>query len=96
MPLSSPSLNLDLMHQCTVPCLSSPTSLYSRSKGHCSTMGTASTMACVAESLGMTLPQNAVVPAADSRRNLSAHLSGRRIVGMVKEGLTIDKVRGMW
>ena len=46
----------------------------------------------MAESLGMTLPMNAVIPAADSRRNLSAHLSGRRIVDMVREGLTIDKV----
>lgn len=64
----------------------------SRSRGHCMTMGTASTMACMAESLGMTLPGNAAIPAADSRRNVIAHLSGRRVVDMVRENLTIDKV----
>jgi L-arabonate dehydrase len=64
----------------------------SRSRGHCNTMGTASTMACMAEALGMTLPGNAAIPAADSRRNRLAQLSGRRAVEMVKSGLTIDKV----
>lgn len=67
-------------------------SCMSRSRGHCMTMGTASTMACVAESLGITLPGNAAIPAADSRRNVIAHLSGRRIVEMVNENLTIDKI----
>jgi L-arabonate dehydrase len=56
------------------------------------TMGTASTMACLAEALGMTLPGNAAIPAPDSRRNVLAHESGRRIVGMVHEQLTIDAI----
>jgi dihydroxy-acid dehydratase len=59
----------------------------SRSAGHCMTMGTASTMACVAEALGMTLPSNAAFPAVDARRNRLAQLSGRRIVDMVREDL---------
>ena len=59
----------------------------SRSAGHCMTMGTASTMASVAEALGMTLPGNAAFPAADARRNRLAQLSGRRIVEMVNEDL---------
>jgi L-arabonate dehydrase len=64
----------------------------SRSRGHCNTMGTASTMACMAEALGMTLPGNAAIPAADARRNRLAQMSGRRAVEMVKTGLTIDKI----
>lgn len=59
----------------------------SRSRGHCMTMGTASTMASIAEILGMQLPDSAAVPAADSRRNRLAHLAGRRIVEMVGEDL---------
>ena len=59
----------------------------SRSAGHCMTMGTASTMACMAEALGITLPGNAAFPAADARRNRLAQLSGRRIVAMVAEDL---------
>lgn len=59
----------------------------SRSAGHCMTMGTASTMASVAEALGMTLPGNAAFPAPDARRNRLAQLSGRRIVDMVNEDL---------
>jgi dihydroxy-acid dehydratase len=59
----------------------------SRSRGHCMTMGTASTMASIAEILGMQLPSSAEVPAADSRRNRLAHLAGRRIVEMVSEDL---------
>ncbi|MFS8616842.1 MAG: IlvD/Edd family dehydratase [Solitalea sp.] len=58
-----------------------------RSRGHCAVMGTASTMACMVESLGLTLPSNAAIPAADSRRKVLAHLSGMRIVEMVKEDL---------
>lgn len=58
-----------------------------RSQGHCAVMGTASTMACMVESLGLTLPTNAAIPAADSRRKVLAHLSGMRIVEMVKEDL---------
>jgi L-arabonate dehydrase len=67
-------------------------SCMSRSRGHCMTMGTASTMACMAEALGMTLPGNATIPAADSRRNALAHMSGRRAVEMVREDLGIAKV----
>ena len=51
-----------------------------RSAGHCMTMGTASTMACMVESLGLTLPGAAPIPAVDSRKKLMAQLSGRRIV----------------
>ncbi|MGI2147429.1 IlvD/Edd family dehydratase [Shewanella baltica] len=64
----------------------------SRSTGTCNTMGTASTMACMAESLGTSLPQNAAIPAVDSRRNVLAHMSGIRIVDMVHEDLTLSKV----
>ena len=67
-------------------------SCMSRSIGHCMTMGTASTMACMVESLGLTLSGAAAIPAADSRKKVMAQLSGRRIVEMVKENLTIDKV----
>ena len=56
-----------------------------RSAGHCAVMGTASTMACMVESLGLTLPTNAAIPAADSRRKVLARYSGERIVQMVKE-----------
>ncbi|MGM9491537.1 IlvD/Edd family dehydratase [Ideonella sp. YS5] len=64
----------------------------SRSAGTCNTMGTASTMACMAEALGTSLPHNAAIPAVDSRRRVLAHLSGARIVDMVKEDLTLSKV----
>jgi L-arabonate dehydrase len=60
----------------------------SRSHGHCNTMGTASTMACMVEALGMTLPGAAAIPAVDARRQMLAHRSGLRIVEMVHEGLT--------
>jgi len=63
-----------------------------RSRGHCAVMGTASTMACMVESLGLTLPENAAIPAADSRRKVLAHLSGSRIVEMVKEDLKLSDV----
>lgn len=59
----------------------------SRSPGSCNTMGTASTMASMAEALGMALSGNAAIPAVDSRRRVMAHLSGRRIVDMVKDDL---------
>jgi dihydroxy-acid dehydratase len=58
-----------------------------RSRGHCNTMGTASTMACVAESLGMTLPGNAGLPAPDSRLLELSHAAGNRIVQMVHDDL---------
>jgi dihydroxy-acid dehydratase len=56
----------------------------SRSIGHCMTMATASTMASMVESLGIGLPTNAAIPAADSRRNVLAHMAGRRIVELVE------------
>ena len=59
----------------------------SRSPGSCNTMGTASTMASVTEALGMALSGNAAIPAVDSRRRVMAHLTGRRIVDMVKDDL---------
>ncbi|MBV8898898.1 MAG: dihydroxy-acid dehydratase [Verrucomicrobia bacterium] len=67
-------------------------SCMNRSRGHCMTMGTASTMACMVEALGMGLPQNAAIPAVDARRQVLAHLAGRRIVEMVREDLTTDKI----
>jgi len=59
----------------------------SRSPGSCNTMGTASTMASMAEALGMALSGNAAIPAVDSRRRVMAQLTGRRIVQMVKDDL---------
>jgi L-arabonate dehydrase len=63
-----------------------------RSHGHCMTMGTASTMASMVEALGMSLPGNAAIPAVDARRNVICRDSGRRIVEMVKEDLTMSKI----
>ena len=63
-----------------------------RSIGHCNTMGTASTMATMAEALGLTLPGFSSIPAADSRKKVFTQLSGRRIVEMVNEDLTLSKV----
>jgi L-arabonate dehydrase len=63
-----------------------------RSKGHCMTMGTASTMASMVEALGMSLPGNAAIPAVDARRNTLAQMTGRRIVQMVKDDLCISKI----
>jgi dihydroxyacid dehydratase/phosphogluconate dehydratase len=67
-------------------------SCMSRSAGHCMTMGTASTMACMVEALGLSLPGNAAIPAVDSRRKVMAQETGRRIVEMVKEDLRISKI----
>lgn len=64
----------------------------SRSAGHCMTMGTASSMAVMAESLGLALPTNAAIPAVDARRERLAWNAGRRIVGMVDEDLTPSKI----
>jgi L-arabonate dehydrase len=64
----------------------------SRSVGHCTVMGTASTMACLAEALGMTLPGCADIPAADSRRLAIAEESGRRMVEMAVEGLRPSRI----
>ncbi|RVT97275.1 dihydroxy-acid dehydratase [Mucilaginibacter limnophilus] len=63
-----------------------------RSRGHCAVMGTASTMACMVESLGLSLAENAAIPAADSRRKALAHMSGSRIVEMVREDLKLSDV----
>jgi dihydroxy-acid dehydratase len=67
-------------------------SCMNRSRGHCMTMGTASTMASMVEALGMGLPQNAAIPAVDSRRQVLAHMAGRRAVEMVRENLTMDRI----
>ncbi|MFN8441107.1 MAG: IlvD/Edd family dehydratase [Caldilineaceae bacterium] len=64
----------------------------SRSDGNCMTMGTASTMACMVEALGLTLPGGAAIPAPDARRKRLSYLAGMRIVDMVKEDLRISKV----
>jgi L-arabonate dehydrase len=63
-----------------------------RSKGHCMTMGTASTMASMVESLGVALPGNAAIPAVDARRYRQAQLTGRRIVEMVEEDMVLSKI----
>ena len=63
-----------------------------RTPGHCAVMGTASTMATMVEALGLSLPQNAAIPAADVRRKVLAQNSGRRIVEMVNEDQKISKV----
>jgi dihydroxy-acid dehydratase len=63
-----------------------------RSPGHCMTMGTASTMASIVEALGVGLPQNAAIPAADSRRDTLARVAGRRSVAMVHENLVLSKI----
>src|SRR5471032_2634209 len=67
-------------------------SCMNRSRGHCMTMGTASTMASMVEALGMGLPHNAAIPAVDARRQVLAHMAGRRIVDMVREDLTMDRI----
>lgn len=67
-------------------------SCISRSAGHCAVMGTASTMASLAEALGMTLPGCADIPAADSRRLAIAEESGRRMVEMAREELRPSRI----
>ncbi|MDH4450861.1 MAG: dihydroxy-acid dehydratase [Rhodoferax sp.] len=63
-----------------------------RSSGTCMTMGTASTMASMVEALGMALPENAAIPAADTRRKRLAQLTGRRIVEMVKQDMKMSQI----
>ncbi len=63
-----------------------------RSQGHCMTMGTASTMACLVEALGIGMPGNAAIPAVDARRNLLSREAGRRIVEMVRQDVVMSKV----
>lgn len=63
-----------------------------RSDGHCAVMGTASTMACMVESLGLSLPGNAAIPAPDAARKIMAQMSGSEIVRMVKEDRRLSDV----
>jgi len=67
-------------------------SAMSRSVGVCNTMGTASTMASMMEVLGVALPMNSAYPAVDARRGRLAHLTGNRIVEMVKDDLRLSKI----
>jgi L-arabonate dehydrase len=64
----------------------------SRSTGTCMVMGTASTMAIIVEALGLSLPNNAAIPAVDARRYALAHESGRRIVDLVREDMPLSRV----
>jgi len=64
----------------------------SRSNGHCMTMGTASTMACVTEALGLTLPGAAAIPAVDSRRAHVAEAAGRQIVELAERRLRPSEI----
>src|SRR6185295_4999436 len=64
----------------------------SRSPGTCMTMGTASTMASIVETLGLALPFNATIPAVDARRRVLAHESGRAIVQMVKDDVRLSSI----
>ncbi|SCK52183.1 dihydroxyacid dehydratase [Streptomyces sp. WMMB 714] len=64
----------------------------SRSRGHCMTMGTASTMACIAEGLGMQMSGGAAIPAADSRRYALAQASGRQAVRLVEQDLRPSQI----
>ena len=65
---------------------------YGGSDGHCAVMGTASTMACMVEALGLSLPGNAAIPAPDSARKVLAHHSGSEIVRMVKDQRLLSHV----
>jgi L-arabonate dehydrase len=67
-------------------------SCMSRSTGTCNVMGTASTMAVMADALGLGLPHNAEIPAVDSRRFALAHVAGRRIVKMVEEDTRLSRI----
>jgi len=64
----------------------------SRSAGSCMTMGTASTMASMVEALGIGMPDNAAIPAVDSRRGVLAQLAGRRIVKLVEEDVRMSQI----
>lgn len=67
-------------------------SCMSRSAGHCNTMGTASTMASVVESLGLAPAHNATTPAVDARRRVLAHDAGRRIVHLVRDDIVMSDI----
>ena len=64
----------------------------SRSPGTCMTMGTASTVASLVEAMGLCLPNNAALPAVDARRRTLAHLSGRRIVELVRQDIRLSHI----
>jgi dihydroxy-acid dehydratase len=64
----------------------------SRSHGTCNTMGTASTMASLIEALGVSLPNNAALPGVDARRKTLAHLTGNRIVELVKQDIRLSQI----
>ena len=64
----------------------------SRSAGSCMTMGTASTMASMVEALGIGMPDNAAIPAVDSRRGVLAQLAGRQIVDLVRRDVKISDI----
>src|SRR5690606_15724461 len=63
-----------------------------RSQGHCAVMGTASSMACMVEALGLSLPENAAIPAVDANRKVLAQLSGKRIVELVWEDIKLSTI----
>ncbi|RRB07272.1 IlvD/Edd family dehydratase [Larkinella rosea] len=63
-----------------------------RSQGHCAVMGTASTMAAMVESLGLALPDNATIPAADSRRKVLAHMAGMQAVELAKNNIRPSQI----
>jgi dihydroxy-acid dehydratase len=67
-------------------------SAMSRSHGVCNTMGTASTMSSLTEALGVALPGNGTYPGVDSRRKTLAHLTGRRIVELVKADVRLSQI----
>jgi len=64
----------------------------SRTPGTCMTMGSASTMACLMEAMGLALPFNATTPAVDAGRRRIAHESGRLIVQMARDELRLSKL----
>jgi dihydroxy-acid dehydratase len=64
----------------------------SRTPGTCMTMGSASTMACLMEAMGMALPFNATTPAVDAQRRRIAHESGRLIVKMARDDVRLSKI----
>jgi dihydroxy-acid dehydratase len=63
-----------------------------RSNGVCNTMGTASTLSTMVEAMGLCLPMNGSLPGADSRRKALAHMTGRRIVELVKEDVRLSQI----
>ena len=76
----------------SLPMFREAESCMSRSNGHCNTMGTASSLACMVEALGLGFPENAAIPASDSRRYTLSHLVGRRIVEMVHQDVRMSKI----